>query len=89
MGSEQCHLKSVNEEFEALSKLSPENRLAFHTGQNAEIAQQFRWVNEIAYIDSNIGHISYLFSYAWKPNPISLNACASGCSESSDFRTWK
>lgn len=44
-------LKSVNEEFEALSKLSPENRLAFHTGQNAEIAQQFRWVNEIAYID--------------------------------------
>ena len=53
-------LKSVNEEFEALSKLSPENRLAFHTGQNAEIAQQFRWVNEIAYIDSK--HRAHLLS---------------------------
>jgi len=45
-------LPSVNEEFEALSKLQPENRLIWHTGKQAHIKQAFRWADDIAYADS-------------------------------------
>ena len=45
-------LPSVNEEFEALSKLQPENRLVWHTGQQAQLKQAFRWADDIAYTDS-------------------------------------
>jgi hypothetical protein len=45
-------LPSVNEEFDALSKLQPENRLVWRTGKGAQIKQVFRWVDDIAYIDS-------------------------------------
>jgi hypothetical protein len=45
-------LPSVNEEFNALSKLQPENRLVWRTGKEAQIKQAFRWVDEIAYVDS-------------------------------------
>lgn len=45
-------LPSVNEEFEALSKLQPENRLIWRTGKQAQIKQLFRWVDDIAYVDS-------------------------------------
>jgi hypothetical protein len=45
-------LPSVNEEFEALSKLQPENRLVWRTGKQAQIKQAFRWVDDIAYTDS-------------------------------------
>jgi hypothetical protein len=45
-------LASVNEEFDALSKLQPENRLVWRTGKGAQIKQLFRWVDDIAYIDS-------------------------------------
>jgi len=45
-------LPSVNEEFDALSKLQPENRLAWRTGKDAQIKQVFRWVDDIAYVDS-------------------------------------
>ena len=45
-------LPFVNEEFDALSKLQPENRLAWHTGKGAQIKQIFRWVDDIAYVDS-------------------------------------
>jgi len=45
-------LPSVNEEFDALSKLQPENRLVWHTGKGAQIKQAFRWVDDIAYVDS-------------------------------------
>jgi hypothetical protein len=45
-------LPSVNEEFEALSKLQPENRLIWHTGKQAHIKQTFRWADDIAYADS-------------------------------------
>jgi hypothetical protein len=45
-------LLSVNEEFEALSKLQPENRLVWRTGQQAQIKQAFRWADDIAYTDS-------------------------------------
>ncbi len=45
-------LPSVNEEFDALSRLQPENRLAWRTGKEAQIKQVFRWVDDIAYVDS-------------------------------------
>jgi hypothetical protein len=45
-------LPSINEEFDALSKLQPENRLAWRTGKEAQIKQVFRWVDDIAYVDS-------------------------------------
>jgi hypothetical protein len=45
-------LPSVNEEFEALSKLQPENRLIWRMGKQAQIKQAFRWVDDIAYVDS-------------------------------------
>ena len=45
-------LASVNEELDALSKLQPENRLVWRTGKEAQIKQVFRWVDDIAYVDS-------------------------------------
>jgi hypothetical protein len=46
-------LPSVNEEFDALSKLQPENRLVWRTGKEAQIKQAFRWADDIAYVDSD------------------------------------
>ena len=46
-------LASVHQEFDALTKLVPENHLGFHTGRQAEIHQDFRWANDIAYVDSD------------------------------------
>jgi hypothetical protein len=45
-------LSSINEAFDALSKLQPENRLVWRTGKGAQIKQVFHWVDEIAYVDS-------------------------------------
>jgi hypothetical protein len=45
-------LPFVNGEFNALSKLMPENHLVFHTGVQSEIHQDFQWVNKINYVDS-------------------------------------
>jgi hypothetical protein len=45
-------LPSVNEEFAALQNLQPENHLVCHTGKNAQVHQEFRWVNDISYLDS-------------------------------------
>ena len=50
-------LPSVNEEFKALLPLAPENHLTAHIGVQSEIEQDFRWMNDIAYVDSkNIEH---------------------------------
>jgi len=49
---QEADLPFVNEEFRALSKLAPENHLVFHTGVQTEIHQDLRWVNKIAYVDS-------------------------------------
>ena len=40
-------MATVHQEFEALAKLVPENHLCFHTGPQASIRQDYRWVNEI------------------------------------------
>jgi hypothetical protein len=45
-------LPSVNEEFDALSSVQRENGLVWRTGKKAEITQTFRWVDDIAYVDS-------------------------------------
>jgi hypothetical protein len=45
-------LPSINEEFDALSKLQPENRFVWRTGKGAQIKQAFRWADDIAYVDS-------------------------------------
>ncbi len=45
-------LSSVHEEFEALLPLAPENHLRFLTGVQREIRQDFRWMNDISYVDS-------------------------------------
>ena len=45
-------LPSVNEEFHALSPLQSQNRFVWHTGRGAQVQQAFRWVDDIAYVDS-------------------------------------
>jgi hypothetical protein len=45
-------LPSVHEEFAALLPLAPENHLRFLTGVQREIQQDFRWMNDISYVDS-------------------------------------
>jgi hypothetical protein len=42
----------LHEEFEALLPLAPENRLRFRTGPQCEIKQDYRWINDISYVDS-------------------------------------
>lgn len=46
-------LPSVNEEFSSLSKLQTENRFSWRTGKDAKIKQDYCWVDNIMYIDSN------------------------------------
>jgi hypothetical protein len=45
-------LPSVHEEFEALLPLALENHLRFLTGVQRKIQQDFRWMNDISYVDS-------------------------------------
>jgi len=42
----------INDEFKALSQWSPGDHLTFRTGVQLEIRQELRWVNQIAYLDS-------------------------------------
>lgn len=46
-------LPSVNEEFETLVSLTPENRCTFITGKDRDVRQEFRWVEDISYTDTN------------------------------------
>ncbi len=64
-------LPSVNEEFHALSPLQPENRLIWHTGREAQIKQVFRWVDDIAYVDSQKKEhmLSVIECLETKPDP--------------------
>jgi hypothetical protein len=45
-------LPSVEEEFTSLAPLEPTNRLSRQTGKGGEIDQRFRWVEDIAYVDT-------------------------------------
>jgi hypothetical protein len=45
-------LPTVHQEFAALTQLAPEDQLVFRTGVQRQIHQDFRWVNDIAYVDA-------------------------------------
>jgi hypothetical protein len=42
----------IHKEFEALLRLAPENHLRARTGPQREIKQDYRWINDISYLDS-------------------------------------
>jgi hypothetical protein len=42
----------IHREFEALLPLTPENHLTFHTGPQSRTRQEYRWINDISYTDS-------------------------------------
>ena len=42
----------IHQEFEALVPLAPENYLGVRTGLQREIKQDYRWINDISYVDS-------------------------------------
>ncbi len=46
-------LTTVNEDFESLAAVTPDNRLNWRTGNEGEIQQRFRWVNDVDYVDSS------------------------------------
>jgi hypothetical protein len=45
-------LKTVNQEYERLKELNPENYFSRKTGKKKEITQNYAWVNDIAFTDS-------------------------------------
>ena len=45
-------LSSVHQELELLMPLAPENYLTVYTGIQSEIKQDFRWMNDISYLDT-------------------------------------
>jgi hypothetical protein len=45
-------MASINEEFESLAAVTPENRLTWRPAADRPLTQQFRWVNDIDYVDS-------------------------------------
>jgi hypothetical protein len=51
-GLSDDQLRSVNEEFHALVKMTPANACTYDTGKNHAIHQDFVWANDIAYQDT-------------------------------------
>jgi hypothetical protein len=45
-------LPSVNREFEDLCQIAPDTRLQLELGKKKEIEQAYRWMDEIAYVDT-------------------------------------
>jgi len=46
-------LPTVHQEFEALCRLEPENVLHYRTGVQLQTRQDYRWANDISYVDSD------------------------------------
>ena len=63
-------LPTVNEEFETLWKLESKNHSSLDLGKDNQIHQDYRWVNDIPYVDSrDIQHtLSVLECQETKPN---------------------
>lgn len=63
-------LKTVNRTFERLCEETPENRKEVKLGRREEIKQDYRWINEIAYVDTekNKHTISVLECVEHKPD---------------------
>jgi hypothetical protein len=45
-------LPSVHQDFEALTRLAPENRLRFIPSSYPPVTQDFRWMNDLPYVDT-------------------------------------
>jgi hypothetical protein len=45
-------LPSINQEFEALCQIAPDNQLQLELGKRKEVEQAYRWMDEIAYVDT-------------------------------------
>lgn len=45
-------LPTVNQEFEALCQIAPDHRLLLASGKQQEMEQAYRWMDEIAYVDT-------------------------------------
>jgi hypothetical protein len=45
-------LPSVHQDFEALTRLAPENRLRFTPSSYPPVTQDFRWMNDLPYVDT-------------------------------------
>ena len=50
---QEADVPYLNDEFRALSQLEPGKGVHFQTGVQGEIEQDLRWVNQIAYVDSD------------------------------------
>ena len=42
----------IDEEFKSLLPLAPDNHLRFHTGPQNKVRQDYSWINDISYVDS-------------------------------------
>jgi hypothetical protein len=70
-------IPSLNEDFQALTQLLPENHLRVRTGCQNRIKQDFRWVNHIAYVDSetNAHTLAVVECLETKPDPGGRSKC--------------
>jgi len=61
----------INTEFAALSALEPSQHVCFETGVQFAVKQDLRWVNAIAYVDSDRGEhsVSVIQCVETKPRP--------------------
>ena len=50
---QEADIPYINSEFAVLSELEPRQHVRFETGVQFEIQQDLRWVNDIAYVDSD------------------------------------
>jgi hypothetical protein len=64
-------LPSVHEEFNALIQIAPENHLRCRIGVQSKTVQDFRWMNDIDYVDSKqTGHrLSVIECLETQPDP--------------------
>ena len=49
---QDADLPVIGREFRALLPLTPENQLTFYTGPQSRTCQEYRWINDITYTDS-------------------------------------
>lgn len=66
----EADLATVNREFAALLPLVPDNRLHVRSGQRREIDQEFSWVNQINYRDSEQRSHCLSVMECWESKPL-------------------
>ncbi len=60
----------INTEFATLSALEPHQHVRFETGVQFEIKQDLRWVNDIAYVDSDNTPHTVAVIQCWETKPV-------------------